>query len=257
MIEIFAPNPALHGSVEGYWASWANTADTTRLLPDGRVDVVLALGESARSAAIYGSVSAPVEVPVKPGVSYVGIRFRPGMARHFIKPAMADTNDAVMEDASLLRFPVQRAIDANTLQAVVAALDSALLRHEREAVPAASRVDRMVGLAVRTRGTATVGDLASAFDVSCRQVERDFQQALGMPPKAFLAIQRFLFARALLHRGTPPALAAVDAGYTDQSHMHRDMRKLSGQTPARCLRADVGFLQDQTALSWNHGAFQP
>lgn len=257
MIEFFAPNPELRGSVEGYWASWANTADTTRLLPDGRVDVVLALCESARSAAIYGSVSAPVEIPVKPGVSYVGIRFHPGMARHFIRPVMAETNDAVMEDASLLRFPVQRAMDADNLQAVVAALNSALLNFKREAVPAAGRVDRMIDWAVRTRGTATVGDLASAFDVSSRQVERDFQHALGMAPKAFLGIQRFLFARALLHRGTPPALAAVDAGYTDQSHMHRDMRKFSGQTPARCLGVDVGFLQDQTALAWNHGAFQP
>ena len=257
MIEFFAPCPELGDLVEGYWASWCNTADTTRLLPDGRVDVVLELCEGSRSAAIYGSVSAPVQLPVKHQASYVGVRFRPGRARHFIEPAMADTSNAVIADAALLHFTIRPALEASSLPDVLTALNGALLKFRRKAVPAATRVDRMVDLAVRSRGTTTVSELASTFDVSIRQVERDFHQAVGMAPKAFLGIQRFLFARLLLQQGTPPALAAVDAGYTDQSHMHRDMRRLSGQTPARCGRTDVEFLQDRTAPAWNHAAFQP
>ena len=257
MIECFAPTPELGDLVEGFWASWNNTADTTHLLPDGRVDIVLELCEGARSAAIYGSVSAPVQLPVKRQTSYVGVRFRPGRARHFIEPTMANTSDAVITDAAQLRFATLPALEACTLQGALTALNCALLQFKRAAVPAEDRVDRMIDLAVQSRGATTAGELASTFGISLRQVERDFHHALGMAPKAFLGIQRFLFARSLLHQGTPPALAAIDAGYNDQSHLNRDMRRLSGQTPARCGRTDVEFLQDRTAPAWDHAAFQP
>ena len=253
MLEFVLPCAELVDCIEGYWASWSNTAERVHLLPDGRVDVVLALREGHGSAAIHGSVTSPTATPVTPGTSYLGIRFRPGMARHFIVPAMADTQDAVLDGAALLRFEVDRALEARTSARAVASLERALVRRRRQAIGPAARADALLERAVGSRGTASVAALASAFGISPRQVERDFRQVVGMNPKAFLSIQRCLHARSLLHRGMAPCLAAVDAGYADQSHLHRDMRRWAGQTPAACARADVGFLQDRMALARDHG----
>lgn len=248
------PAPELGDCVEAYWISWNNPSCTTRLLPDGRIDVVLELGGGGGTCAIHGSVTAPTLRSVKPGSSYVGIRFRPGMARHFMVPDAACTQDAVLSDPRLLRFSTDRALQAASPQAVVAALQHELIRLKRAHVPPKARVDRMIDGVMAVHGATTVQQLAAACAISTRQVERDFQHAVGMSPKAFMAIQRCLFARTLLRQGVAASHAAVDAGYFDQSHLHRDMLRWAGQTPAATARADVAFLQDRTLRLTNHGA---
>jgi AraC-like DNA-binding protein len=48
---------------------------------------------------------------------------------------------------------------------------------------------------------------------------------------------RLRAAERLLLRGVPIALAAVDTGFTDQSHLTRRFKGSLGITPAKWLRA--------------------
>ncbi|MFD8993518.1 helix-turn-helix domain-containing protein [Streptomyces abikoensis] len=63
-----------------------------------------------------------------------------------------------------------------------------------------------------------------------------FSQEVGLSPKTLTRIARLQRAMALMRSTRPPSLAdaAAMCGYTDQSHLNRDFRLLTGCTPARC-----------------------
>ncbi|MFH1152959.1 MAG: AraC family transcriptional regulator [Pseudomonadota bacterium] len=60
---------------------------------------------------------------------------------------------------------------------------------------------------------------------------RVFRRALGVTPHACLMQIRTSKARDLIDRGVPLAMAALEAGFTDQSHLTRHFRRLMGFTP--------------------------
>ena len=60
---------------------------------------------------------------------------------------------------------------------------------------------------------------------------RCFTRELGLPPHAFLVQLRLQHAARLLRGGSSPARAAAEAGFADQSHLHRHFLKCFGVTP--------------------------
>jgi AraC-like DNA-binding protein len=53
-----------------------------------------------------------------------------------------------------------------------------------------------------------------------------------MPPHAFQTQLRVARARKLLREGASPASAALEVGFTDQSHLNRHFKRVLGITPA-------------------------
>ncbi len=56
------------------------------------------------------------------------------------------------------------------------------------------------------------------------------------PQSAARQIERARYATLLLKRGDSIAAATHDAGYFDQPHLTRSLKRLIGQTPAELLR---------------------
>jgi len=79
--------------------------------------------------------------------------------------------------------------------------------------------------------------LACVAGVSRVHLTRAFVRAYGLPPHEMLNGIRLRAAERLLLRGVPIALAAVDTGFTDQSHLTRRFKGSLGITPAKWLRA--------------------
>lgn len=69
--------------------------------------------------------------------------------------------------------------------------------------------------------------------VSQRSNQRRHRQAVGLSRRQSEQIRRAEQAAALLQSGKPPAEVAVEAGYADQAHLTRSLKKLFGTTPAR------------------------
>jgi AraC-like DNA-binding protein len=67
---------------------------------------------------------------------------------------------------------------------------------------------------------------------SLRSIQRRFVRATGMTQNYFRQIQRARMAAALLQSGTPAAEVAFQAGYSDQSHMSRSLKRILGRTPS-------------------------
>jgi AraC-like DNA-binding protein len=65
---------------------------------------------------------------------------------------------------------------------------------------------------------------------------RLFRERTGLPPHAFQVAHRVRRARRLLEAGAPIAAAAAEAGFADQSHLHRHFRRSLGLTPRQYQR---------------------
>lgn len=108
-----------------------------------------------------------------------------------------------------------------------------------EAAPAPRRPDPWLR-AVRDRlieapAGARLIDIAHQAGRHRVHLGRAFLAAYGETPSAFR--RRAMLDRALCLRaqGLPPALAAVDAGFVDQSHFSRACRELFGLPPGRLI----------------------
>ncbi|MFG2177801.1 helix-turn-helix domain-containing protein [Streptomyces abikoensis] len=84
-------------------------------------------------------------------------------------------------------------------------------------------------------GAAPISTLADEVGWSRQHLNVRFSKEIGLSPKTLARIARLQRAMALMRSTRPPSLADVAAmcGYTDQSHLNRDFRLLTGCTPAR------------------------
>ncbi|WP_035104752.1 AraC family transcriptional regulator [Desulfohalovibrio reitneri] len=85
--------------------------------------------------------------------------------------------------------------------------------------------------------------LARRVDRSPEHLVRSFKQRYGLPPHAWQIQRRVALAADLLRQGTPPAQAAHEAGFTDQSHLGRHFKRVYGVPPARFAKG-VKIVQD-------------
>jgi AraC-like DNA-binding protein len=101
------------------------------------------------------------------------------------------------------------------------------------------------GLMAASRGQVRVERLAAEAGWSRKRLWSRFQ--VGLTPKRAAKLIRFGHAAHRLAAGHSAALVAADGGYTDQSHLHRDVRAFAGMTPAAVAVApwlvvdDVGW----------------
>ena len=79
-----------------------------------------------------------------------------------------------------------------------------------------------------------IDQLASHACLSTRQLERIFQQRIGLPPKHFSRLVRF--AQAWIIKEQQPGISwikiAHECGYFDQMHLIRDFQKFAGVNPS-------------------------
>jgi AraC-like DNA-binding protein len=70
-------------------------------------------------------------------------------------------------------------------------------------------------------------------ELSVRTVERRVMRATGLTRGAIRQIERALKASELLDHGVPILATVARAGYADQAHLTRSLRRFVGQTPRR------------------------
>ena len=84
----------------------------------------------------------------------------------------------------------------------------------------------------------SLADMAALSGVSRFQLLRGFSREVGITPHAYIIQRRVILAQRFLADGESPAQAAIQAGFSDQSHMTRAFVRQVGVTPG-CYRAAV------------------
>lgn len=84
-------------------------------------------------------------------------------------------------------------------------------------------------------------ELGRLTGLSRFHLARAFTAEVGMPPHAYLAQVRVLFAKTLVRAGYPLREVAARCGFADQSHLSREFKRLTQVTPGRYARALRGL----------------
>ncbi len=100
---------------------------------------------------------------------------------------------------------------------------------------------------VRTRGMLRIDALATETGWTRQRLWSRFRTHLGVSPKYASELVRFDHAAHLLATGLPPADTAAEAGFADQSHLHRRTTALTAMTPAAVARAPWLAIDD---IAW-------
>lgn len=79
--------------------------------------------------------------------------------------------------------------------------------------------------------------LASLVTLNRSYLIRVFRRAVGMPPYSYLIFRRIEEAKWLLRSGTPLAQAALEVGFSDQSHLNLHFTRLMNVTPGRYAKS--------------------
>ncbi|WP_435591359.1 helix-turn-helix domain-containing protein [Nocardia sp. bgisy118] len=82
-----------------------------------------------------------------------------------------------------------------------------------------------------SRGRIRVDRLADEVGWSRKRLWTRFRSQIGLTPKSAAKLIRFDHAAHLLAAGHSAAVVAVESGYVDQSHLHRDVMAFAGVTP--------------------------
>jgi AraC-like DNA-binding protein len=95
----------------------------------------------------------------------------------------------------------------------------------------------------RFQEAATVRDVVAASGYSHRHFVELFRQAVGLTPKLYCRVQRFVKALSRLGAKPNPSSAdlAIAAGYSDQAHFNREFLEVAGVTPGLYRRIAPSF----------------
>lgn len=94
-------------------------------------------------------------------------------------------------------------------------------------------VDKIINVINLKRGTVGVEWLCSQANMSCKTLERHFDQKVGLPPKLYSEISRFAYAIKMLWSQKDIFEILEVCGYVDQAHFIRQFKKFAGSTPGQ------------------------
>jgi methylphosphotriester-DNA--protein-cysteine methyltransferase len=228
------------GLTKHFRTGWIYNAPATEVavLPDGLVHLrwhngdltVAGPSDHARNESLSGGGTA------------VGFTFRPGAASCWLAvPISHIAGQRISFDElwgrdgrSLAGYVNQahNAIDAARRLAAGLAQREAALR------PAHADVDAMSALLERHSSVGDVPAQLSSLGFSARTLHRHCTEAFGYGPKTLERILRFQRFVNLARGSERRALAqwAAEAGYSDQAHLSREARRISGLSAGAIVR---------------------
>jgi len=242
------PVEAFRALVDAYWINRPGVAGAEQhVLPDGCIDLIFRGG--ADGGRLFASALIERPAPIGAASSwFVGVRFRPAMARAILDIDPVDCRDRDLPAPAIdtgFGALEQRLMDCTSADAAFVvlrhAVDGRLAQQNGAGAP--RRVQEAIAALARGSEVHTV---ARAVGMSERSLHRDVVRWSGLAPKSLARILRMQRCLAALRAGrTPLALLALRLGYADQAHMTRELKALAGVTPREVVRAvPVRNLQD-------------
>ena len=221
-------------SVACLWASRPSDTAAGLVLPDACIDVIW----DGALLIVAGPDTGPVPVPPKAGQQFAGLRFLPGKAPGFLGVPASELLDSRVVLADLwgetaAASIADRLAAAPSPEAAAGELDEVMAARARSAPAPDPLVDQLVGMFSKDPDANGVVQFASqVLSVGERRLHRHCRAAVGYGPKMLERVLRFQRARRLARETCSLATVAAMAGYSDQAHLTRESRRLTGRTPS-------------------------
>ena len=254
-MQIFKPHKVLNPYIECYW-SWQMEPEVPELdaiLPDAAPEFIVHFKKAPQSLTeadvwrqqpqsfLYCAANHAVRLLVENPIDLFAIRFRPWGVRRFSDRSMSDILDReVLPDEVFgplgieLRDEIAGATDDESR---VGAVNTVLQRALRERSAHNDRMEKLLVLV--NGGQSKAHDIAKSLGVSDRSFRRLWHDVVGIEPRKFASLMRFHRAISMIDEGHELAAVAQECGYSDQPHLARNIKTISG-LPASLLRKRLG-----------------
>jgi AraC-like DNA-binding protein len=209
-----------------------------RVLPDGCIDIVFINEEPP---VLVGPWTVSLVVQLSARSTITGARLHPGRAACLLGlPASEMLNQSVpiaVVKGAVQNIRFEKVIEQPNAAARRRALAQALL----SSIEAAHVPDHAVLAGIQwlsRHPQSRIQQLSRWIGISERQLHRRFLAAIGYGPKMFQSVLRFQrLLKAGRETGASRGLAdlAAIAGYADQAHMTRDVRRFANVRPTALL----------------------
>jgi AraC-like DNA-binding protein len=218
----FAPPAGLRDSIACFWARRGD-GGSVRVLPDACSDLVWREGAGA---AVAGPDTGAWHSATEAGRMIIGVRFLPGAGGAALGLPLDELRDQRVPVGELGLVDLDRVSGDLEPVDALSALRAAATRMARASSPDQAVRAAAINLLDPSR---RVDRLAADLGLSERQLRRRCRAAVGYGPKT---LQRVLRLRRFLRADrTDLGRAAFEAGYSDQAHLTRECRRLTGLSP--------------------------
>ena len=235
--------------------SSADTVLPFRVLPDTCVELFINYIEPQQAITanniqvkqpncfIVSRMSRYMDVEGHGRSGYITVCFFPGAASHFFPVSMNEISDEVIDLSDLwknIAREMEERIDfAGNNHERVLIIQEYLLKQLAGQKESDKVVEHWLWQVNFFKGQLSVEELSRKVNISQRQLGRRFNQTIGLSPKEFTGVTRFI--HSLTHLKKYPSISltgiAYESGYYDQAHFIHDYKKYAGLTPGELLAA--------------------
>lgn len=249
----YSVHPSLAPFVKCIWSQESEqeifAAGRERILPDSCVELVIHFrdpfltrfpdGSSSLQpqSFVVGQMKRFLEIEPAGQMGLIAVRFLARGAYLFFQRPLSEVAVGIvgLEDVwkDRARELTERIALAGSMAARIRIIEEELLGLLRRNGRYDPAIDRCLQLVEKSRGQINVAQLASHLGLSCRQLRRRFQHTVGLSPKEFARVSRFLHVIRCLSDRNPRTLTetAMACGYFDQAHFNHEFREMAGMAP--------------------------
>lgn len=265
------PCRELSGYVQYYWMldmeSTYPLCEPHRLTPQGFMEIVFyyrdqyllvlpGQRESHPRASLYGQRTGYLDILPTGRVGLMSVVFTPVGVRDLLHVPLGELANNCYSLEEVLgkegRELEDQIITAHGFDERVQSLERFLLqRLKRKNEFENNRMRMVITRLLQNRGLLNVEQLADYACLSKKQFERVFAAYVGLMPKQYLRVIRFLHAVEIKNRMPEIDLAtlAFHAGYYDSAHLANEIKTLTGHTSSTLFQL-MCFSEDAESINW-------
>jgi len=248
----YRPSEFVAPYVECYWSGLFNIQNqedaSFSMVPHGFMELIVHLeehycqlpgddgyGETPDYMIIGLSIQA-TDVRFKSAVPVFAIRFKPEAAHLLFRTSAAEVFNK-FEDSDLVmprsfRDCCDRIREAGNTEERIRLAEEFILSVTDPANHRDDYVVRALNL-IRNSELTSIDEISDKLYISRRQLERKFNEVVGVRPKQYMRLARINRVMRSLSTNNDITLTSVayHCGYYDQSHFIRDFKKITGINP--------------------------
>lgn len=218
MFLVFEDRPSDSPLIERIWRCRSESAGSFLSVAASHCEMVLTRHRATTMVTLRGPETRATTIDCPADGEWLGIRFSLGtFLPHYPAATLMDRRDVNLPGLTGRSFWLQGSAweypDFDNAEILVA---------------------RLLRAGVLARDPAVRAALQGEWQaLSRRSTQRHFLQATGMTHGTYRRIERARYATTLLDHGVSILDTVHQAGYYDQAHLTRSLRRLIGETPAR------------------------
>lgn len=246
----FEPDIELRNLVEWYWIAEEDdpTPVQQKIIPDGFPEIIfhygdpykIKLGEEwkLQSQSLFAGQITKFFYLENTGISgMVGIKFKPSAPAQLFGLMMSEFTDKVLMLKAILGKkldPIEHGLRATRDHRKMIKVIEDGLKNIGSALPKESKIDHALHLIFSTHGMISITDICNQVNISERQLQRQFNNWVGLSPKFYARVIRFSYIFQLAQeKKLSWSEVGLESGFYDQPHFIKNFKAFTGEDPTR------------------------